>query len=87
MFNKRSRLYRVPYGVVGVISPWNYPFSIPFAEVAMALLAGNGVVLKVASDSLAVGRALAELLRGSRPARGPLRLRQPAGPRGRRRLH
>jgi acyl-CoA reductase-like NAD-dependent aldehyde dehydrogenase len=60
MFNKRSRLERVPYGVVGVISPWNYPFAIPFAEVAMALLAGNGVVLKVASDSLAVGRALAD---------------------------
>ncbi len=61
MFNKRSRLHRVPYGVVGVISPWNYPFSIPFAEIAMALLAGNGVLLKVATDSLAVGRALAEL--------------------------
>ena len=42
MFNKRSRLIRVPYGVVGIISPWNYPFSIPFSEAAMALLAGNG---------------------------------------------
>ena len=65
MFNKRSRLHRVPYGVVGVISPWNYPFSIPFSEVAMALLAGNGVLLKVASDSLAVGRALADLFSGA----------------------
>ena len=61
MFNKRSRLYRVPYGVVGVISPWNYPFAIPFSEIAMALLAGNGVVLKVASDSLAVGESLAAI--------------------------
>lgn len=61
MFNKRSRLERVPYGVVGIISPWNYPFAIPFSEVAMALLAGNAVALKVASDSLAVGRAIAEV--------------------------
>jgi succinate-semialdehyde dehydrogenase/glutarate-semialdehyde dehydrogenase len=64
MFNKRSRLHRVPYGVVGVISPWNYPFAIPFTEIAMALLAGNGVVLKVASDSLAVGHALAGIFAG-----------------------
>jgi acyl-CoA reductase-like NAD-dependent aldehyde dehydrogenase len=28
-FNKRSRLYREPIGVVGIISPWNYPWSIP----------------------------------------------------------
>jgi acyl-CoA reductase-like NAD-dependent aldehyde dehydrogenase len=35
-----------PLGVVGVIAPWNYPWSIPFGEVAIALMAGNGVVLK-----------------------------------------
>ncbi|GAB1482654.1 aldehyde dehydrogenase family protein [Treponema sp.] len=58
MFNKRSRLSSVPYGVIGIISPWNYPFAIPFAEVVMALLAGNAVLLKVASDTLAVGAAL-----------------------------
>src|SRR6201996_3695285 len=33
-----------PIGVVGVIAPWNYPWSIPFGEVAIALMAGNGVV-------------------------------------------
>jgi succinate-semialdehyde dehydrogenase/glutarate-semialdehyde dehydrogenase len=59
--NKRSRLHAVPYGVIGIISPWNYPFSIPFGEVVMALLTGNAVVLKVASDTLAVGQALADL--------------------------
>src|SRR4051794_12153219 len=32
-----------PIGVVGVIAPWNYPWSIPFGEVAIALMAGNGV--------------------------------------------
>lgn len=59
--NKRSRLHPAPYGVVGVISPWNYPFAIPFSEVVMALIMGNGVVLKVASDTLEVGEALAQL--------------------------
>ncbi|MDR1352283.1 MAG: aldehyde dehydrogenase family protein [Treponema sp.] len=58
MFNKRSRLVYKPYGVVGIISPWNYPFAIPFSEVVMALLAGNAVVLKVASNIPGVGRAL-----------------------------
>ncbi len=61
MFNKRSRLHKIPYGVIGVISPWNYPFAIPFSEIIMGLLAGNGVILKVASDTLAVGQALADL--------------------------
>jgi succinate-semialdehyde dehydrogenase/glutarate-semialdehyde dehydrogenase len=61
MFNKQSRSVFVPYGVVGIISPWNYPFSIPFSEVVMALLAGNAVILKVASLNPGVGRALADL--------------------------
>jgi len=59
--NKRSRVLYQPYGVVGIISPWNYPFAIPFSEVVMALVAGNGVILKVASATAGVGRALAAL--------------------------
>jgi acyl-CoA reductase-like NAD-dependent aldehyde dehydrogenase len=43
---KRGRLIREPYGVVGIISPWNYPFSIPATETLAALVAGNAVVLK-----------------------------------------
>ena len=58
--NKRSYVDRAPVGVVGVISPWNYPFSIPFHEIAMALIAGNSVVLKVASQSLEVGKMIKE---------------------------
>ena len=58
MFNKVSRLRAVPHGVVGIITPWNYPFAIPFSEVVMALLAGNAVLLKVATDTLAVGALL-----------------------------
>jgi succinate-semialdehyde dehydrogenase/glutarate-semialdehyde dehydrogenase len=61
MFNKRSRLVYKPYGVVGIISPWNYPFAIPFSEVVMALLAGNAVILKAASATPGVGRTLEAL--------------------------
>ena len=48
-FGKRAKITFEPLGVVGVIAPWNYPWSIPFGEVAIALIAGNGVVLKPAS--------------------------------------
>jgi succinate-semialdehyde dehydrogenase/glutarate-semialdehyde dehydrogenase len=61
MFNKQSRLEYQPWGVVGIISPWNYPFAIPFSEVVMALLAGNAVILKVATLTAGVGRLLEEL--------------------------
>jgi len=60
LMNKRSRIVRVPYGVVGIISPWNYPFAIPFSEVVMGLLAGNTVILKAASETQVVGHALRE---------------------------
>lgn len=58
--NKVSYLEYVPYGVVGIISPWNYPFSIPFHEVAMGLIAGNAIILKVASNTLEVGKVIQE---------------------------
>jgi acyl-CoA reductase-like NAD-dependent aldehyde dehydrogenase len=60
LMNKRSRIARVPYGVVGIISPWNYPFSIPYSEVVMGLLAGNAVILKTASETQVIGHALAD---------------------------
>ena len=44
--------------MVGVIAPWNYPWSIPFGEVAIALMAGNGVVLKPASLTPLLGERI-----------------------------
>src|SRR5881392_741754 len=41
-----SRLVYKPLGVVGIISPWNFPWATPLDEVVMALMAGNGVVVK-----------------------------------------
>ena len=37
---------RVPKGVVGLISPWNFPFATSLSDAMPALIAGNGVVLK-----------------------------------------
>lgn len=58
MANKISHMERVPFGVIGIISPWNYPFAIPFSEVVMGLLAGNAVILKTASETQEVGKSL-----------------------------
>jgi succinate-semialdehyde dehydrogenase/glutarate-semialdehyde dehydrogenase len=60
--NKRSFVRYEPFGVVGVISPWNYPFAIPYSEVIMALIAGNGVVLKTATETQLVGTALRDAI-------------------------
>lgn len=46
LFGKSARVEREPYGVVGGITPWNYPFILAMDVVTPALMAGNGVVLK-----------------------------------------
>jgi acyl-CoA reductase-like NAD-dependent aldehyde dehydrogenase len=62
---KRGRLLREPHGVVGIISPWNYPFSIPATDALAALVAGNAVVLKPSELTPLVALQLAELLHQS----------------------
>src|SRR5215213_7480008 len=56
--SKSAKFTYEPIGVVGVIAPWNYPWSIPFGEVAIALMAGNGVVLKPASLTPLLGERI-----------------------------
>ncbi|MBI3288664.1 MAG: aldehyde dehydrogenase family protein, partial [Elusimicrobia bacterium] len=46
LFNKRAYEKRVPFGVVGLITPWNMPFLIPFGDAFAAMLAGNAVLIK-----------------------------------------
>jgi acyl-CoA reductase-like NAD-dependent aldehyde dehydrogenase len=41
-----ARVYHKPVGVVGVITPWNYPFAMPFMDATAALMAGNAVLIK-----------------------------------------
>lgn len=55
----RRYIKRVPHGVVLVIAPWNYPYMTAINTVAPALIAGNCVVLKHASQSPLVGERMA----------------------------
>src|ERR1700678_3626574 len=59
---KTGKLVREPYGVTGIISPWNYPFSIPATEALAALVAGNAVVLKPSEFTSLVALELGSLL-------------------------
>jgi len=63
--NKRSAISYEPLGVVGIISPWNFPFAIPTGEVVMALMAGNAVVLKPSELTPLVGDAIKRLFAGA----------------------
>ncbi len=56
--DKENRVYREPVGVIGVISPFNFPFFLSMKSVAPALGAGNGVVLKPHEDSPITGGTL-----------------------------
>ncbi|MEV8090501.1 aldehyde dehydrogenase family protein [Streptomyces nigra] len=55
---KENRVYRVPVGVVGVISPFNFPFLLSLKSVAPALALGNAVVLKPHQNTPIVGGSL-----------------------------
>jgi len=60
---KRGLLCREPYGVIGIISPWNYPFSLPSVQALTALATGNAVVLKPSEFTPFSSLELARLLR------------------------
>lgn len=55
-------IYNDPYGVVLVISPWNYPLQLAYIPMTAALAAGNCVVLKPSEIAVATGKLLAELI-------------------------
>jgi len=61
--NKKSLIHFYPLGLVGIISPWNYPFSIPMGEVVMGLMAGNAVLLKPSEHTPLVGLQIGALFR------------------------
>ncbi len=56
------RIERAPVGVVFVVAPWNYPYLTAINTIVPALVAGNAVVLKAASQTLLAGERLAEAL-------------------------
>ena len=60
--DKRILVYRVPRGVVGVITPWNWPYTMPAEIVAPALAAGNAVVWVPAPSTSVCAVKLAECI-------------------------
>lgn len=58
--NFERRIEREPHGVVLVVAPWNYPYLTAINTVSPALIAGNAVVLKHASQTLLAGERMVE---------------------------
>ncbi|MBX9685152.1 MAG: aldehyde dehydrogenase family protein [Candidatus Obscuribacterales bacterium] len=62
MPNKFAMSVRAPIGVVGIITPWNFPVAIPSWKIFPALVAGNTVVFKPATDTPLCGLMFIEIL-------------------------
>lgn len=60
--NKFNMAVRVPIGVAGIVTPWNFPMAIPTWKIFPALLCGNTIVFKPASDTPATATSLVEIL-------------------------
>ena len=74
-----SRVEFEPLGVVGVISPWNFPFKLMLQDVPAALMAGNAVVIKVSEHAAAIGPIVEALLEASSLPKGLVTLLQGGG--------
>jgi aldehyde dehydrogenase (NAD+) len=61
--NHSSTVEYLPYGVVGVIGPWNYPVHTPLGSISYALAAGNAVVFKPSEYTPAIGKWLVDSFR------------------------
>ncbi len=65
LIHKKSWKEFVPYGVVGIISPWNYPLLLPLGQIIPALVAGNCVVFKPSEWTPLVGELIDKLFKDS----------------------
>lgn len=65
--NYRSRVSYHPYGVIGVIGPWNYPLHTPMGSISYALAAGNSVVFKPSELTPLSGKILVECAQAAIP--------------------
>ncbi len=61
LLGRASRIAYRPLGTIGIISPWNFPWSIPVGQVATALVAGNAVILKPSELTPLTGLAIGHL--------------------------
>ncbi len=55
---RKMRFHYQPIGVIGVISPWNYPWLLAMDEICTALMSGNGVIFKPASLTCLIGQEI-----------------------------
>ncbi|ESS72796.1 betaine aldehyde dehydrogenase GbsA [Methyloglobulus morosus KoM1] len=60
--NASAQFERRPYGVVGIISPWNFPFQLTLSPLLTALFSGNGVIFKTSELSIPVGELIMQLV-------------------------
>ncbi|MDT4891220.1 MAG: hypothetical protein QOE97_255, partial [Pseudonocardiales bacterium] len=67
--NHAASVEYVPYGVVGVIGPWNYPAHTPMGSISYALAAGNAVVFKPSEFTPAIGKWLVDAFAEAVPDR------------------
>ncbi len=79
---KSGRIQQEPWGVIGIISPWNYPFSIPASEAIAALMMGNAVVIKPSEFTPLCALELADLFSQAGLPKGVLEIVVGEGPAG-----
>jgi len=75
---KLGRIHKAPRGLVGLVTPWNYPVAIPLRTIVPALLAGNAVLFKPSEVTPRAGALVASLFEGLLPE-GLLALAQGGG--------
>lgn len=74
LMGRSSYIVYKPFGVVGIISPWNFPWATPLDEVVMALMAGNAVVLKPSELTPLTALKIGEVFREARLPEGLLEI-------------
>ncbi|MDO8628209.1 MAG: aldehyde dehydrogenase family protein [Nanoarchaeota archaeon] len=72
--NKTCYTQRKPYGIAGIITPWNFPLAIPAWKIAPALITGNTIVWKPSSDTPLCALELVELLHEAGLPKGVINL-------------
>jgi acyl-CoA reductase-like NAD-dependent aldehyde dehydrogenase len=72
LMGRSSRIVYKPLGVVGIISPWNFPWATPLDEVVMALMAGNAVAIKPSELTPLTALKIADVFQRAGLAKGLL---------------
>lgn len=76
---KSGSLHFQPFGVLAIISPWNYPFSIPMAQILPALAAGNAVLLKPSELTPQAGEVIKKIIAAAGIPKGLVQVLQGGG--------